>query len=1242
MEWPGPIETLFRKFKLVNTHVTFLAAYSRHTLPTFEHIVKLNDDISRVDLQMFKDLFPVGDIFFDYVDENDLLLGEKVVLKDHRYQQSQPRSVDDAYETVLAGSTEKHEKQLLIFEFRDARTHSIGLKMKNSRWKKKQPAEVFTLLRLILLELLSLEQLQGIIASRNQTFVSRMNGFLAEFTAEEVADHVPFKRLVERLNPAVPEPAHLKNTDELLEQALVVASGDKPDADAMIAALREPVIYKNQITTVDILTPARPARFRPLPELLRPELADALWAYKGIDTALLYTHQAEAVEAVLGHSHVIVSTSTSSGKLLIYQLPVLNAILESADTTKRTATALFIFPTKALAQDQKRHLLELISHIHTKRRIIVDTYDGDTPLKDRPFIRNHADIIFTNPDAIHAAILPKQATEPDESRGWSDFLHHLRFVVIDELHVYKGTFGVHVLYVMARLNRVVCRLQENRPVYILCSATIRNPELHFRAVCALGSESVVHVSDDGSPLAQKTLVVWDPPVLMNKHGKLAQSRIEITPQSQRKPQIQLEDQKSENSESERPKKQPKLDIDPVLQHIHNSQSGLQGELQKKEQNSSIQWGEPDSRTFGDTTISEGVSGSQQNNNKTSRTEKANKTDTNGLETYQLQLQGMSEAEQGKKLKPQLPLMYLPRESPVGESSKILVHLLSRFPSIKIILFCPIREVCELVIKEVRHLINLKENPQWSTLSEHDVMAYRGGYGKSDRRAIEQKMFNGQLRAIVATNALELGIDLSDLDVVICCGFPTLKLNLHQQFGRAGRLRSSKGLLAVLICGNNPLDRYFLQNPQEIVETSYEDLCVEGIMDGSLNRVVLLMHLQCAAFEWPIDVDSDMKWFLPRNLPKMNTTFTQLCQDVLHKDNLGRFRTDPRYLPWPPEKVSLRAVDDQMFAVVDVTKNRNVVIEEVEAQRTSFTLYEGAIFLHQGLPFLVKEFNFDQQYAKVERVHVTWVTRQRDFTDVDPYEIEAVKRLKLPLGDLDVPVFFGKIRLTIIVFGYFKVDRLGQILEAVEVKNPPITLHSKGFWVDIPGFAIAAVKSKNLSPAGGIHAAQHAIMNTLPLFITGGATTNPNARWLSAIGELELSTECKSPEKEFAKRQSARKRPARLIFHDSKGGTNGTGIAAKTFEFIDKIIHTTFQRVLQCPCEWGCPLCVTGHFCLEQMLVMLKPAAVIILGALLGMDVEELKEMVVDGPEANMPEISVETVSSELQHVRFSRDVEITS
>lgn len=1126
-ELSGGFKRLYGLFKVLNTHLTFLASHSRTTIPTFETIQKFLPDITQLDLAVITHILPQGDISYRYVDENQVLLSfaEKVEYSwNHGYKLTKVSESTYEPETV--------SKQLLIFDFRDTKLHGIGSKVKGAKVKRRKvekdkPETGFFLSTadLSLQNLLS-DQLLNIITSRNSKFIRHMKPYTDK----------DYKELENQCTGLIPIPPQLNDPVEELELKPVIPADHltRPLIQSMVSALKLADFYKKQVEAIETLTASRPAATLPLNETieLHPELVFALKTVKNIDVEKdLYSHQSEALESILaGKNHTIVSTSTSSGKSLIYQVPIVNEILwdleENQNPYKRRSTAFFIFPTKALAQDQLRHLQTLISALpsNSKRQIIIDTYDGDTPAESRSRIRRFADIIFTNPDTIHASILPNHSgySYLDSSDGWQDFLLNLKFVVVDELHVYKGTFGVNIRYVMSRLQRIHAKITEHLSkdiIFVSCSATVLNPPSHFRAVCGIhSSQHVTHIHQDGSPCAEKKLVVWNPPPLMNKRGQT-----------------------------------------------------------------------------------------------------------------QSQLQSSSEVS--------ITNRFIPRVSLVEELARLLLHLLSQLPTIKVILFCPIRAVCELMMKEVRSLLLQQK---WPNVQSSDIMSYRGGYSKSDRRLIEQKMFSGQLRAIVATNALELGIDLADLDIVITCGFSGSKLNLHQQFGRAGRGRDSNGSLAIYVAGSSPVDQYYLKNYKELCDKSdYEDLCVEGLIEIGQAQLILELHLQCAAFEWPIDLEHDMKWFTFKDSAKQQNQYVELCRTKLVTDNLGRYRTSPTYLPWPVDHCSIRHIDDNVYAVVDITNGRNVVIEEVEELRTSFTLYEGGIFLHQGVSYLVKEFNTEEKYAKVQRVEVDWTTSQRDYSDVDPIEIEVVKCLRSSLNFInDIPVFYGKILTTIKVFGYFKLSRKAEILEAVDVANPPVFLKSKGFWIDIPEKALLLIQDLKLSPAGGVHAAQHAIMNILPLFISGGATTNPNARFLSNVGEAELRTECKAPEKEFARRETSRKRPARLVFHDAKGGERGSGVSAKTFEHIDEIIFTTYKRVKECECEWGCPLCVTASFCSENMLVMSKPAAIIILADLLGLPLDKIKEEVPHGPEPNMPRQSIETVLPVREAIKFSKDVEI--
>jgi DEAD/DEAH box helicase domain-containing protein len=243
--------------------------------------------------------------------------------------------------------------------------------------------------------------------------------------------------------------------------------------------------------------PARPARYGDWPAGLRPELVAALRA-RGVER--LYSHQAEAVEGVLAGRHTVVVTPTASGKTLCYNLPVLQAILE--DPTSR---ALYLFPTKALAQDQLAELQETIDALGAP--VATFTYDGDTPADARRAIRSRAQVVITNPDMLHTGILPHHTR-------WSRLFANLRYVVLDELHTYRGVLGSHLTNLLRRLRRI-CRFHGSSPVFIMSSATIANPVEHARNLI---EDEVVLVDQNGAPSGPRTLVFYNPPVLNQALG----------------------------------------------------------------------------------------------------------------------------------------------------------------------------------------------------------------------------------------------------------------------------------------------------------------------------------------------------------------------------------------------------------------------------------------------------------------------------------------------------------------------------------------------------------------------------------------------------------------------------------------------------------------------------------------------------------------------------------------------------
>ena len=246
---------------------------------------------------------------------------------------------------------------------------------------------------------------------------------------------------------------------------------------------------------------AKPAIYADWPAQIRPELREAL-LQRGVSQ--LYSHQAQAWEAVWAKRNVVVVTPTASGKTLCYNLPVIQSILEDPN-----ARALYLFPTKALAQDQLAELNELAAHLspHTPLQMGAFTYDGDTPADARKAIRTRAHVVITNPDMLHQGILPHHTR-------WSRFLGNLRYIIIDELHTYRGVFGSHLANLFRRLTRL-CRFHGSDPLFIMSSATIANPlELAENLI----ERPCVKVDENGAPSGEKTVVFYNPPVINKELG----------------------------------------------------------------------------------------------------------------------------------------------------------------------------------------------------------------------------------------------------------------------------------------------------------------------------------------------------------------------------------------------------------------------------------------------------------------------------------------------------------------------------------------------------------------------------------------------------------------------------------------------------------------------------------------------------------------------------------------------------
>ncbi|WP_243740811.1 DEAD/DEAH box helicase [Streptomyces sp. 8K308] len=272
-------------------------------------------------------------------------------------------------------------------------------------------------------------------------------------------------------------------------------NGHRPSPRAVLDRLGGHRNRAERITHTEHV-PARAGSHAPWPEEIRPEVVAAV-AAAGIDRP--WAHQARAVGHALRGESVVIATGTASGKSLSYQVPVLDALLGAAPGPRRTATALYLSPTKALAADQLRAIRQLAAPLGTAVRPSV--YDGDTPHEERAWAREHANVLLTNPDMLHRGLLPGH-------RRWSSFLRALRYVVVDECHVYRGVFGSHVAQVLRRLRRV-CAHYGAEPVFLLASATTAEPA---SAAGRLTGLPVVEVTEDASPRGELVFALWEPPL----------------------------------------------------------------------------------------------------------------------------------------------------------------------------------------------------------------------------------------------------------------------------------------------------------------------------------------------------------------------------------------------------------------------------------------------------------------------------------------------------------------------------------------------------------------------------------------------------------------------------------------------------------------------------------------------------------------------------------------------------------
>jgi len=539
--------------------------------------------------------------------------------------------------------------------------------------------------------------------------------------------------------------------------------------------------------------PPRPGQYAEFPPGIDPRLGEAL-RRRGIER--LYTHQARAVEAALRGENVVVVTPTASGKTLCYNLPVLNALLSAP----ATARALYLFPTKALAQDQ-------LAELEALRRALgqpleAAAYDGDTPQSARPRIRTAAQIVVSNPDMLHAGILPHHTR-------WARFFQGLRFVVLDEIHTYRGVFGSHVANVLRRLKRI-CAFYGSSPQFLCASATIANP-LELAGRLAEEPFMLVDAEEDGSPAGDKHLLFYNPPLVDRELGI--------------------------------------------------------------------------------------------------------------------------------------------RRSVVTDVRLLAERFLEA--GVQTIVFARARLTTEVLLTYLRAAARREGLPP------EKVQGYRGGYLASERREIERGLRERQVLGVVATNALELGINIGHLDACVMAGYPGTIASTWQQAGRAGRRAGTSA--AVLVAGASPLDQYLVTHPDYFFGRSPE----QALLNPD-NLVIAVSHIRCAAFELPFAQGERFGRF-----PHTQEVLALLEEEGMLRQSGGQWHW--AHQAYAAEGVSLRTAEMDSFSVVD-SSQAGAVIGVVDQRSAPFMIHDGAIYLHGGESYLVERLDWAGRRAEVRPVEAGYYTQ----------------------------------------------------------------------------------------------------------------------------------------------------------------------------------------------------------------------------------------------------------------------------
>lgn len=717
------------------------------------------------------------------------------------------------------------------------------------------------------------------------------------------------------------------------------------------------------------------AKTAPFPASLHTKLRQAL-ENRGIGS--LYTHQKTAFDLATAKKNVVAVTPTASGKTLCYNLPVLQSIMENDQ-----ARALYLFPTKALAQDQKSELNEIIEEMEVP--INSYTYDGDTPANIRQKVRKAGHIVITNPDMLHSAILPHHTK-------WVSLFENLKYIVIDELHTYRGVFGSHVANVIRRLKRI-CRYYGSNPIFICTSATIANPK---ELAEHLTGAHVMLVDNNGAPSGRKHFIFYNPPIV-NKPLNIRRS---------------------------------------ATLEVRN----IAGEFLKNK--------------------------------------------------------------------------------------------------IQTIVFARSRVRVEIILTYLQELVK-------NQLQNKSIQGYRGGYLPKQRREIERGLREGSIYGVVSTNALELGVDIGQLQVCVMTGYPGTVASAWQQAGRAGR-RHGEAVI-VMIASSSPLDQYMIQHPDYFFSRNPETARINPD-----NLVILVDHLKCASYELPF---------------KQGETFDGVeIEDVLEflqEERVIHFSGDKWYWmndSFPAHNISLRSASQENVVIIDQSDVANVkVIGEMDRFSAMTLLHDEAIYLHQGIQYQVEYLDWDEKKAYVREVDVDYFTDANLAVNLKVLEADKERM------ERTYSIGYGDVMVSAMATIFKKIKfETHENIGSGPISLPEEELHTNAVWLS---FEKEQFNESEERLEQALISVANGLQSIAPLMV------------MCDPSDLHVVPQIKAVHNE---------QPTIFLYDRYPGGI---GLSDKVYEQMNDVLNQTNQLIVNCSCESGCPSCIgmeaQGEYAKSDALVLLQ-------------------------------------------------------